>query len=138
MTLHYLCVRIGAQWYGIDLRNVIEMVHLVALTEVPRTQPHLLGLLTLREHIMPVIDMRIFFKLDDTSLSLNTPMVALRDAHNLPIVLVVDEVEEVLATDAPIQDQTETPAISGAIQLPDRMMMLLDIEYLVAIYDNVE
>ncbi len=133
----HLIVRIGAQWYGVPLSYVVEVLHLVALNDLPGTEPHILGLMTLREHIMPVIDMRLLFAQPEAPLKLNTPMVALHDVDNHRAVLVVDEVDDVMIFSEDLQPQADSDYIAGAIQRGERFVMVLDIPYLLTTHASV-
>ncbi|HEX2619323.1 MAG TPA: chemotaxis protein CheW [Phototrophicaceae bacterium] len=129
MALQYLTVRIGGMWYGIPLTAIIEVIHMVALAELPETESDVLGLLTLRDQIMPVVDLRLRFHQSNTNLSLNTPIVAVRaENHDLMMGFVVDEVDSVtvLDTDTPIK-ATNSPYLAGAVQLEAFMLLILDI-----------
>lgn len=132
MNGQYLVVRIGTQWYGLPLRYVMEVLHLVALNELPGTSPHILGLATLRENIMPVIDMRLLFGNAEAKLTLNTPMIALREANTTSIMLVGDEVDNVVALEGDLQSQAESPYVLGAARNGKRLIMALDVPRLVA------
>jgi len=90
----YLSARIGSQWYGIEVEKVIEVLHLVAYTEAPALQNDILGLTTVRDEVMPLIDLRRRFGLKDAQLKLDTPVVAIREAHGL-IALVFDDADSV-------------------------------------------
>jgi len=133
----HLVLRIGAQWYGLPLRYVMEVLHLVALDELPRTSPHILGLATLRENIMPVIDMRLLFGNAEAKLTLNTPMIALREANTASIMLVGDEVDNVVILSEDLQSQAESPYVLGAARNGERLIMVLDVPRLVAEHAQV-
>src|SRR5262245_63239049 len=104
MSSQYLTVRIGGAWYGIPLSAVIEVLHMVALAELPEASADVLGLLTLRDHIMPVVDLRMRFHQANTRLNLSTPIVAVRsDSDEQMIGFIVDEVDRVIALSADAQ-----------------------------------
>jgi purine-binding chemotaxis protein CheW len=129
MSLQYLTVRIGGAWYGIPLAAIVEVLNMVALSELPEAEPDVLGLLTLRFHIMPVIDLRMRFHQTQVALHLSTPIVAIRaDDDRQMVAFVVDEVDAVvnLSTDTPIAT-TNSPYIAGAIQLDSYVLLILDI-----------
>lgn len=129
MSLQYLTVRVGGMWYGIPLAAIIEVLHMVALAELPEAEEDVLGLLTLRNHIMPVVDLRVRFHQTHTKLELNTPIVAVREeTDNQMIGFVVDEVDSVvlLDSDTPIK-ASNSPYLAGAVQLDTYMLLLLDI-----------
>ena len=94
----YLRCRIGQQWYGIDVDQVIEVLNLILFTEVPGAAAHVLGMMTLRAKVMPVLDLRVYFSLDDKRLNLDTPVIAVATAHK-SIALVVDDVDDIIEVD---------------------------------------
>ena len=125
----YLSARIGSQWYGIEVEKVIEVLHLVAYTEAPALQNDILGLTTVRDEVMPLIDLRRRFGLKDAQLKLDTPVVAIREAHGL-IALVFDDADRVEdITDSQLattQDSQQFPYIRAVAKLPGRLLLLLD------------
>jgi purine-binding chemotaxis protein CheW len=128
--MQFLRCRVGREWYGIAVEQVIEVLQLVALNEIPGAKPHVLGLLTLRDVVMPVMDLRILFGTEDTRLSLDTPIIALNTADG-PIGVLVDDVDDVQRV-SEIGDQhaQESPFIMAAAQVDDRLLLLLDVERL--------
>jgi purine-binding chemotaxis protein CheW len=96
MSEDILRFRVGHQWYGIPVAEVIEVLHLVALSEMPGAPADVLGLLTLRDEVLPVIDLRLTFGTPERALSLNTPMVAVHHAER-DLVLVIDDVDGVVS-----------------------------------------
>ncbi len=91
---HYLSFRVGTEWYGIDVDSVLEVLHFVALTELPAASSDIVGLLTARDRIMPVIDLRLRFGLPNPNYRLDTPIIAVHTASG-PVGLVVDDTENV-------------------------------------------
>ncbi len=122
----YLSFYIGNQLYGIDVDSIIEVLHLVALTELPETAPDVLGLMTLREVVMPVVDLRRRFDLPVAPLHMDTPIIAVNTPDGL-LGLVVDNVDEVEQVEA-ISDQhkDESPYITGTTQINGKLLLLLD------------
>jgi purine-binding chemotaxis protein CheW len=54
---------VGAETYGIDILDVREIIKIVEITEVPRTPPFLLGIISVRGAIIPVVDLRLRLQL---------------------------------------------------------------------------
>ena len=129
MSFQYLTVQIGGSWYGIPLSSVIEALHMVALADLPEAAPDILGLLTLRDHIMPVIDLRVRFHCQNTKLHMSTPIVAVRSPSSEQMVgFVVDDVDSVVVLGPEISIQaTHFPYMAGAVQLESYVLLLLDI-----------
>ncbi len=123
-----LSVRTGHQWYGIDVEHVIEVLHFVALDELPGAPPGVLGLITVRDTVMPVIDLRIHFGLSEAPLRLNTPIVAVHTPTGA-MGLVVDEadtVEEVSVEQMSAYDSSESPYVTAVVRVSKRLLLLLD------------
>lgn len=125
----YLSVRIGSQWYGIDVDKVIEVMHLVAFTDLPTFRDDVLGLITVRDEVMPLLDLRRRFGLEDAPLKLDTPVVAIREANG-PIALLFDDadsVEEISeAQTTTSHDFQQFPYIRAVARLSGRLLLLLD------------
>lgn len=131
---YYLSCRIGREWYGIDGDAVLKVLYFVALTELPNAAPDMLGLLTLPDRVIPVIDLRRRFGLTEAALRLDTPIVCI-DTPNGAVGLVVDEADDIVMVS---QSQiaayhgAESPYITGAARQPDYLMLLLDMSMLTA------
>lgn len=125
---HYLTCRVGDQWYGLNIADVIEVTFLVILTELPATTPDMLGLITVREQVMPVIDLRRRFSADEALLKMDTPIITVQTARG-PIGLVVDEAEDVVPVEEANlsgYDGAESRYVEGVVRLSDRLLLILD------------
>ncbi len=126
----FLCCRVGREWYGIPVEQVIEVLQFVALNEIPGAKPDVLGLLTLRDVVMPVIDLRVRFGADSADLSLDTPIVAIMTPQG-PAGIVVDDVDDVnRVTSVDDEHSPESPYTSGVARLGERILLLLDMNRL--------
>ena len=123
---NYLSIKVGKQWYGIPVDRVIEVLHLVALNELPGAGADILGLMTLRNVTMPVIDLRLRFGLQDVIYHLNTPMIAFQTAKG-PVAFVVDDVDDVVqVTQTNDYDESVSPYVLGVAKQADKLLMILD------------
>lgn len=125
-----LCCRVGREWYGIPVEQVVEVLQLVALNEIPGAKPDILGLLTLRDVVMPVIDLRVRFGASNTDLSLDTPVIAIHTSQG-PAAVVVDDVDDVnRVTNVDDEQGHESPYTSGVARLGERVLLLIDVNRL--------
>jgi len=128
-TTKYLTVRIGDQWCGIDVNRIIEVVHLMAFKDVPTRRDDVLGLITVRDEVMPLIDMRRRFGTTDAVLKLDTPIVALREKYG-PIALIFDatqQVEDIESSQiSALQGEGQFPDIQAVAKLGDQYVLLLE------------
>src|SRR5689334_5791116 len=117
--------RVGLQWYGIGVEAVVEVLPMVILTELPTSSPDVLGLITVRNAVIPVIDLRLRFRQSDPQYQLDTPIMILR-THSGAIGVLVDEIDNVEAISEEQITATlgaELPFIAGTAQLSDKLLM---------------
>lgn len=134
--IQWLTFRLEGGEYALDIRDVIEVLSMVALAPMPQAQPWLAGMLNLRGRVMPVIDLRRRLGLAPRPYSLDTPIIVVRQADR-PVGLIVDEAVEVLTL--PDQALSDPDALAGPAhavraiaRLADRLIMLLDLDRICA------
>ncbi len=135
-SVQWLTFRLEGGEYALNIRDVIEVLSMVALAPMPQTLPWLAGMLNLRGRVMPVIDLRRRLGLAPRPYGLDTPIIVVRQAGR-PVGLIVDEATEVLTLSDQVLTQpdalagTEHP-ISAVARLDDRLVMLLDLDRICA------
>jgi purine-binding chemotaxis protein CheW len=139
----FLTFTLGQEDYGVDILRVQEIRGWHPVTRVPNAPSYLLGVLNLRGTIVPIIDMRMRFKLDKVEYTPVTVIIVLsvRTANgNHVFGVVVDGVSDVLdVTAADIKPTPDfgaamnTEFISGLATANERMVMLLDIDKLLSL-----
>jgi len=133
----YLSFRIARQWYGIHVDNVIEVMQMVYLSDMPAAAPDVLGVMNLREKVVPVIDLRIRFGITNPVLGLNTPIIGVNTPHG-PVGLVVDDVDDVRPiSPETLQPDRESPYVTHVATLDDRLLMLIDTAHLYQVQTSV-
>src|SRR4051812_11890806 len=133
-TRQYLRFQVGRQWYGIPIEHVIEVLYLMLLNELPGMVPEMLGLITVHDEVMPVIDLRLCFGVKQPVYKLDTPIIATRTTQGT-VGLVVDDaetVELVEETETIHQTGSELPYLRGAVKLAQDLLLLIDLEQLSA------
>lgn len=127
--------------YGVDILAVREIRSWTRVTRIPQTPDYVLGVLNLRGAIVPVVDMRVKFKMPEVRYDSFTVVVVLRIAGRV-IGLVVDAVSDVVGfgvsqvKPAPqLGSLVDGSFIAGLATQDDRMVLLLDIEKLLSTGD---
>lgn len=127
---------LAGEAYGVDIRFVREIIPVASITRLPNAPAFVEGVINLRGHVLPVLDLRKRFGLSSEVDPRRTRiMVAEVNAHT--VGLVVDSVSEVLR----VAESTVEPAtgalvgvelrfVEGVAKLPDRLVILLDLEHL--------
>ena len=59
----YLTFRIASEDYGIAIANVTEIIGIQSITEIPEMAEYIKGVINLRGKVIPVMDVRLRFKL---------------------------------------------------------------------------
>jgi purine-binding chemotaxis protein CheW len=127
---------LGGQRYALPIERVQEIQQIVEFSEVPGGGTGVVGMVNLRGHVIPAIDLRQLVGLERQEYTLETPMVICRMDGRL-VALVVDEVEDVLGLPAGcVQDAPAAHALSsrmvGVARLDDGLVYVLDLDRLMS------
>jgi len=140
-TREVLVFILGGDEYGVDILKVQEIRGYDKVTPIPAAPEHVKGVVNLRGTIIPVIDLRVRFRLAEVKYDEFTVVVILRLASQV-IGVVVDGVSDVIAlTASEVRPAPEFGAvvdasyISGVATQGERMVLLLDIEKLLSTGD---
>lgn len=96
----YLTFMLGHESYGVGVLKVREIIRLPDITPVPRMADYIMGVINLRGKVIPVVDLRIKFRLAKAGVTERTCVVVVEvempSKEKLLIGLIVDAVEEVI------------------------------------------
>jgi purine-binding chemotaxis protein CheW len=132
---------LGAETYGVDILRVQEIRGWSPVTRVPKSPPHVLGVLNLRGSIVPILDLRMRFSLERAEFTPLTVIIVLSvitSSGRSEFGWVVDSVSDVV--DISVDDLKETPNLGGKLNadfiqslatVADRMLILLDVDALI-------
>ncbi len=134
----FLTFTLGDEEYGVDILKVQEIRGYDTVTKIPDAPDFIKGVINLRGTIVPVVDMRIKFKLGRADYNEFTVMIILNIARRV-VGMVVDGVSDVMQLSAEqIRPAPEfggsinTRFITGLGTLDERMLILVDIEKLMS------
>lgn len=102
---------LNAEMFAIRVEDVQEVLMHQPLTPVPLAPSHILGLLNLRGHIMPAIDLRRRLGFPQRDGDKSSILLVLKTADRL-FSVVVDEIGDVL--DLPSESWCQPPETLGA------------------------
>ena len=134
----FLTFALGKEEYGVDILKVQEIRSYEGVTRLPDAPDYIKGVINLRGTIVPVIDMRLKFRLENAEYSALTVMIVLSVAGRV-VGIVVDSVSDVVRLGS--EQIREVPELGATIDsqfltgigtLDERMLILLDIERLMA------
>nr|WP_092008107.1 chemotaxis protein CheW [Polaromonas sp. OV174] len=137
-ALEFLSFTLGQEEYGIDIQKVQELRGYEAVTRIANAPDHIKGVVNLRGIIVPIIDMRIKFKLGAPSYDQFTVVIILNIANRV-MGMVVDSVSDVITlTPEQIKPAPEMGAVLdseyliGLGTLDERMLILVDLDRLMS------
>jgi purine-binding chemotaxis protein CheW len=88
---------VAGQEYAFPIERVQEIVQLPsAITEVPNAPHHVLGVITLRQRLLPLVSLRLLFGLPATELTESNKVVVVSLGDGPGVGVVMDSVKEVL------------------------------------------
>ena len=133
----YLTFTVGKEDYGIEICFVTEIIGIQKITDVPDMPAYVKGVINLRGKVIPVMDVRLRFKMPERGYDDRTCIVVV-NVNGSAVGLVVDTVREVV--DIPAQ-QIELPPevaqgnlqryIKGLGKMGEDVKILLDVDNLV-------
>ncbi len=92
----YIVVKLDNEQYGIDISFIDNIVRLQQITRVPKAQYFFEGVINLRGEIIPVLNLRNKFDLDEKEHTNSTRIIIVKPENNAKIGVLVDEVREVV------------------------------------------
>lgn len=143
----YLTFVLAKEEYGIPILKVREIIKLLEITSIPRTPGYIKGVINLRGKIIPIMDLRLKFGLEEKEYNERTCIVVveiiLNETRKL-MGLIVDTVSEVVNLTT---DQIEPPPeygfqnnqgfLIGVGKVKERVILLLDIERILSREESI-
>jgi purine-binding chemotaxis protein CheW len=137
-TEHLATFYLDREEYGVDVKQVSEIRRITEITAVPRAPEFMRGVINLRGRILPVMDLRSKLGLGMVADTPNTRIIVVRVRERL-LGLLVDGASQVLKVpvsriEPPPEEVVERGGdyIRGVAKLDDRLIILMDIERLLA------
>lgn len=129
----FVTFTIENEFYGVEILKVQEIVGMTKITTVPNMAHYVRGVINLRGKVVPVVDMRIKFGMEEREYDTIT-VILIVEVKGREVGMIVDTVSDVV--DIPKQQIQDTPQfnatidtnyISGIGNLNDMLIILLDV-----------
>jgi purine-binding chemotaxis protein CheW len=134
----YLTFSLADEEYGIGILKIREIIGMMSITSVPQTPPFVKGVINLRGKVIPVVDLRLRFGMQEIEYTERTCIIVVEiegQAVTVQIGIVVDAVSEVLnikgedIEDTPtFGTKLDTEYILGMAKMEGGVKILLDID----------
>ncbi len=137
----FLTFMLAGEEYGVDILRVQEIKGWDEVTNIPNTPEYIRGVINLRGTIVPIIDMRLRFRLENKKYDATTVVVVLRvkneNGKDRTMGVVVDGVSDVY--NVPLRDikpspdfgmAVDTEFVNGLATVDDKMVIVLNIDHM--------
>lgn len=130
----YVTFIIAEENYGVEVLKVQEIIGMTEIVYVPNSPDFMKGVINLRGSVVPVVDMRKRFHMEQREYDMFTVIIIV-EVKNVLVGMIVDSVSDVV--EIPRSGIHETPHftakidtefISGIGQVNEKLTIILDID----------
>ncbi|MCI0507967.1 MAG: chemotaxis protein CheW, partial [Gammaproteobacteria bacterium] len=136
----YLTFILAGEEYGVDILQVQEIKGWDNVTKIPNAPLYIKGVMNLRGAIVPIIDLRQRFNLENLEYGLMTVVIVLKvnsEGRERTMGIVVDAVSDVydiakeeMKPPPDFGDVISIEFLKGLATVDNKMVMILDIDHL--------
>ena len=135
--LQYLTFKLKDEVFAVDIAKVREVLEYTSITAVPRTPEFMCGVINLRGNVVPVVDMRLKFGMEQTEKTVNTCIIIVEIVQDEEVTVMgalADSVQEVMELEPNniepppnIGTKIRSDFLKGMGKRGNRFIMILDI-----------
>ena len=133
----YLSFKLGEEVFAVHVNDVLNILEMTKITRIPKAPDYLKGVINLRGLVLPVVDARIKFNMQEEEYTTNTCIIVMDLDNKGEIVhvgFVVDQVLEVLDLDSEqiepspsLGTNYKSEFITGMAKVNEDFVMLLNM-----------
>jgi purine-binding chemotaxis protein CheW len=134
----FLTFRLEEQEYGLELFRIQEICGYLPITQIPNVPAYVRGVMNLRGTVLPVVDLRMKFRLPAVEYNKFT-VIVIALVGEKTVGLLVDAVSDVLQVTQDDMRATpdfgsavDTQFINGVFQTKDHLVVALNLEKLLS------
>lgn len=140
-TQQFLTFILNNEEYGVDILRVQEIKGWDDVTQVPNTPEYIRGVINLRGTIVPIIDLRIRFSMEQLDYGPTTVVIVLKvissNGSSRIMGIVVDGVSDVynmkkdqIKAAPDFGDGVDSSFVKGLATVEEKMVIILDIDHM--------
>ena len=133
--LKFIEFRLGSLFFGIDIFKIKNVINIPSIMPLPQAPSFLVGVINLREELIPVVKLSEKFGLDSAELTSRSKIIIV-SMEDREIGIIVDEVKDVLAIN---QEEMKSPYLEHQLgikleyidkiaQLKDKLIIILNVD----------
>ena len=130
--------RLGNGEYAIDIMQAKEIIKMEKITLIPNAPEFVEGVINLRGNIIPIIDLKKRFNLEETEGDKNTGIIIVK-IEDVDMRIIIDAISKVVSISnsdiqppPPVLSGIGQKYIKGVGKLEDKLLVVLDLEKLFA------
>ena len=134
LDLKVIVFAIGDEEYGVEVSQVKTIERMAPLTRVPKTPRFVKGVMNLRGVVVPVIDLRKRFDIEEREYDEETRIIIV-SVNDMEVGLIVDSANDVIEIqENQIEDPPEVVGgikakyLRGVAKLNERLLVMLNLE----------
>ena len=135
---------VGTEEYGVDIHTMKEVIRIREITPLPKAPHFVKGVINLRGDVIPIIDLREKFGLEQREYTEATRVMVV-EVEKRMIGLVVDSVSHVIRLGEgqidptpPLVGGVSSEYIRGVGKLDERLIVLLNIDRIITAEEKIE
>ncbi len=140
--LELLAFWVADEEYAVPIVEIQEIIKLPNVTVVPRAGRSVLGIISLRGTIVPVVDLRRILNLEERALTRQTRILVLQGGGD-PIGILVDSVTSVVRLESGNIESTprtmqrhDTELLRGVGRIGERLIIIIDVQAILSVTEN--
>lgn len=133
----FVTFNIDNETYGLDVSCVQEIIGIIPIAHIPNSAEYLKGVINLRGKVVPVIDVRIKFRMTERKYDATTVILIVELKGN-SIGLIVDSVSDVIDIPASAMHdysgadmKIKSSSIRSIASQNDNLILILDLEKMI-------
>ena len=136
-SINLATFRLGHNEYAIDIMQAKEIIKMEKITLIPNAPDYVEGVINLRGNIIPIVDLKKRFNLEENDGEKNTGIIIVK-IDDVDMGIIIDAISKVVSI-ATSNIQPPPPMLSGIGQkyikgvakLEDKLLVVLDLEKLI-------
>lgn len=142
-TNSYLTFQLGDELFAVHVSKLLNILELIPITKVPKSQEFLLGVINLKGSVLGVIDIKMKFDFPVTDYTKETCILVLQvliGEDLTEVAAIVDSVNDVIEVDEKeilpplsVGIKFKSEFVTGVIKFNDKFILVLDINKIFSI-----
>ena len=136
-SINLVTFRLGNNEYAIDIMQAKEIIKMEKITLIPNAPNYVEGVINLRGNIIPIVDLKKRFNLEENEGEKNTGIIIVK-IDDVDMGIIIDAISKVVSISnsniqppPPMLSGIGQKYIKGVAKLEDKLLVVLDLEKLI-------